>query len=88
MRWLPAAVAGFAIVYGILTVVVLAAWLVADDPLGALPAFILGLPWSPITGYLTRLAPGSTAWLTAVLALPLLLNLVLLVALHRGLARA
>ena len=82
------AIAGFAIVYGILTVVVLVAWLVADDPLGALPAFILGLPWSPLTGHLTRLAPGSTVWLTAVLALPLLLNLGLLAALHRGLARA
>jgi hypothetical protein len=86
-RWSLWLVRGAAVLYGLLAVVCLAAWGVADDPLGAVPAFILGLPWSPLTSQLTRLAPASFVWLTAVLALPLVVNLGLLGLLHRWLVR-
>lgn len=73
--------------YGLLAALALLGFLTADDPLGAVPGVVLGLPWSWLVGPLTRLAETSRLWLSFCLALPMLVNLGLLAVAWRWLAR-
>jgi len=61
--------------------------LVTDRAVAVVPATVLGYPWSRIVLQASGLADRNTALTSVALSLPMVVNLTILVVLHRAIAR-
>lgn len=75
------------VIYALLAALAIIALVTDRTAIAFVPANVLGYPWSRIVLQASGLAGRSTALASVALALPMIVNLTILVVLHRAIAR-